>query len=102
MHKKSKTTMTRSFVHVSASGKTSGRYLSKTPSSAAKKIGNRLLKEKPGQKSIKVRILETTQGSLKKMYIYTVMRVPLPKKKVVLLNGKKVAYKFKLVVKSQN
>lgn len=94
---------TRSFVHVSASGKTSGRYLSKTPSGAARKIGNRLLKKKEGQKSIKVRVMETTQGSQKKIYTYVVMRMKLPKSKVVHLNnGQRVSYKFKTVVKSKN
>lgn len=93
----------RSFTYVSSSGKKSGRYLSKTPSGAAKKIGNRLLKEKAGQKSIKVRIMETTQGSQKKMYTYIVMRIQLPKSKMVHLNnGQRISYKFKLVVKSKN
>lgn len=93
----------RSFVHVSASGKTSGRYLSKTPSSAAKKIGNRLLKQKEGQKSIKVRVMETTQGSKKKLYTYVIMRMKLPKSTIVHLgNGQRVCYKFKMVVKSKN
>lgn len=90
---------TRSFVLVTASGKTIGRYVSKTPASAARKAGNRLLKKKK-QISVHVHIKETTQGSLKKSFKYLVRRVRLVKQKQVQLKGKKVVYKFKTTVKA--
>ncbi len=90
---------TRSFVLVTSSGKTIGRYLSKSPASAARKAGNRILKQK-GQMSTHVHIKETTQGSLKKSYKYLIRRVKLTKQKKVQLNGKTVSYKYKTIVKA--
>ena len=90
----------RSFVLVTSSGKHIGRYISASPASAARKAGNRILKNKKGQMSTHVHLQETTQGSLKKSYKYIVRRVKLTKQKIVKLKGKNVVYKFKTTVKA--
>jgi hypothetical protein len=98
--KTKKTTEARTFVIVSANGKEKGRYISKTPAGAAKKVGGRLLKKK-GQKSATVRVRETTAGSKKKLYTYVVMHMKLPQKKVVQRDGKKIVYEYKTVIKAK-
>lgn len=90
----------RTFVIVSSTGKEKGRYVSKTPAGAAKKVGGRLLKTK-NQKSTTVRVRETTAGSKKKLYTYVVMHVKLAQKKVVLRDGKRITYEFKTVIKAK-
>lgn len=90
----------RTFVIVSSTGKEKGRYISKTPAGAAKKVGGRILKKR-GQKSSTVRVRETTAGSKKKLYTYVVMQVKLDKKKVVLRDGKKIVYEYKTVIKAK-
>lgn len=100
MPKKPAPTPPRTFVLVTASGKETGRYISKTPSGAAKKVGGRLLKKRD-QMSVTVRVRETTQGSKKKMYMYVVQRVKLPQRKVVMRDGKRISYQFKTVIKTK-
>lgn len=91
----------RTFVIVSMTGKEKGRYVSKTPAGAAKKIGSRVLKKKKNQLSTTVRVRETTQGSKKKLYTYVVKKVKLAQKKVVMRDGKRISYEFKTVVKAK-
>ena len=74
---KTKKTHDRTFVFVSASGKHIGRYISKTPSGSAKKIGSRLLKKRKVQ-STTITVQEITLGSKKGVFHYTVKRVKLP------------------------
>lgn len=97
---KAKTAHSRTFVLVTANGKQMGRYVSKTPSGAAKKIGGRLLKKRD-QMSVTIRVRETTQGSKKKMYMYVVQRVKLSQRKVVMRDGKRISYQFKTVIKAK-
>lgn len=97
---KAKATKSRTFVLVSSTGKQTGRYVSKTPSGAAKKIGGRLLKKRE-QMSVTIRVKETTQGSKKKVYTYTVQRIKLAQRKVVMRDGKRISYQFKTVIKAK-
>lgn len=90
----------RTFVIVSSTGKEKGRYVSKTPAGAAKKVGGRALKKR-GHKSVTVRVRETTVGSKKKLYTYIVMQVKLKQKKVVLRDGKRIVYEYKTVIKAK-
>lgn len=90
----------RTFVIVSLNGKEKGRYVSKTPVGAAKKVGGRLLKQR-GQKTATIRVRETTAGSKKKLYTYVVMHVKLDKKKIVLRDGKRISYEYKTVIKAK-
>lgn len=98
--KKAKPSLSRTFVLVTSTGKEMGRYISKTPSGAAKKIGGRLLKKRD-QMSVTIRVRETTQGSKKKMYMYVVQRVKLAQRKVVMRDGKRISYQFTTVVKAK-
>ena len=75
---------------------TKGRYLSKTPSSVAKKIGNRVLKTEK-KNTIKIKIKETTKDSKKKVFHYQVTRVKDPK--TVIKDGKEIVFKYKTTVK---
>lgn len=98
--KKKSVSSPRTFVVVSSTGKEKGRYVSRTPSAAAKKVGGRQLKAK-NQKSATVRVRETTVGSKKKLYTYMVSLVQLPKRKIVMRDGKRITYKYKTVVKAK-
>lgn len=75
-----------------------GRYTSKTPAGAAKKAGTRLLKMKK-QQSTTITVRETTAGSKKKVYVYTVKIVP--ERKQVIRDGKRIVYKYKTVIKAK-
>jgi hypothetical protein len=98
--KKQQASPTRTFVIVTSTGKEKGRYVSKTPAGAAKKVGGRILKQR-GHKSVTVRVRETTAGSKKKLYTYAVMQVKLNQKKVVLRDGKRIVYEYKTVIKAK-
>jgi hypothetical protein len=78
---------------------TTGRYLSKTPSGVAKKIGNRVLKHH-NKNTIKIKIKETTNGSKKQIFHYQVTRVKDPK--TVIKDGKEIVFKYKTTVKKIN
>ena len=91
------TTKKRSFTIVTAEG-CKGRYLSTTPSSVAKKIGNKVLKQKKVQK-ITIEIRETTKDSKKKVYKYQVSRVKNPK--TIVRAGKTITYNYEVKVKSK-
>lgn len=97
---KTKRTHNRTFAFVSANGKHMGRYISKTPSGSARKIGSRLLKKRKVQ-STTISVQEITLGSKKGIFHYTVRRVKLPKQKIIVRNGKRVSYKYKTVVKAR-
>ena len=90
--------MSRSFSVVQVGGKNvkeGGRYISETPSGAAKKAGSRLLKNR---KSVKVMMVETTRGSSNKEHSYVVKKVQV--NKLVVRDGVEVLYRFKTVVKA--
>jgi hypothetical protein len=85
-------------VYDSDTKKTSGRYISKTPSSAAKKAARRLFKEKRGSRNITFMIRKTTRGSKREIYQYSadleVLRTPI----VVNKDGNKIVIKNKINV----
>jgi len=92
--------MSRSFTVCEVNGKSvsdGGRYLSNSPSGAARKAGSRLMRKK-GVKSLKVCVRETTSKSHHKEYKYNVKKVKVNKE--VVRNGVPILYKFKTVVKS--
>lgn len=61
-------------------GKLGGRFLSKTPSGAARKAFSKLMREynQAGKRvnSLEIHLRETTQNSSKKIFKYKVSRVP--------------------------
>lgn len=90
--------MSRSFVIVSAktskntSLRTSpGRYISDTPSSAAKKMFSTINQSKK-HKTLTITCRETTAGSLKKEYAYKITKVA--NKQEVIIDGVPVVFKF--------
>lgn len=80
---------------------TGGRYISKTPAAAAKKAAHQLFKAKPGHKSIKIVIKETTSASAHKFYYYHAKKVmysqPYPTRKI---GDNIVTFKHEYVVES--
>lgn len=74
-----------------------GRFISNSPSGAAKKAGSRLMKKR-GDNSVEVCVVETTRGGLGKEHRYKVKRVVVNKE--VVHNGVVVLHKYKTVVKA--
>ena len=74
-----------------------GRYLSNSPSGAARKAGNRVMKKR-NINSVKICVCEITRGGLGKEYAYRVKRVRADEE--VMRGGVPVLYKFKTTVKS--
>jgi len=86
-----------------SSRKTKGRYISKTPSSAAKKAARRLFqKASKGTRELTVYIRKTTRGSKREIYRYKavleVLRTPL----VVNKEGTKIEVRNKVKVVSED
>jgi hypothetical protein len=77
-----------------------GRYMSHTPSGAARKAGTQVCRASniKGQCSLVVTVRETTSGSSKKEFKYKVTRVKDPV--TVERDGQMVTYNYKTVVKS--
>jgi hypothetical protein len=85
-----------------------GRYLSRSPSGAAKKAftqaarvherckKNAKTKRRAEDLRMNVTIVETTQGSLGKQYKYTVFRVPAEQLVMSSPNRPAVIYKFQI------
>jgi hypothetical protein len=90
-------------------GHDGGRYISKTPLAAAKKVATQLYKlikteskyKKYSGKSITFTIRKTTSGSNKKVYEYTAKQIKLAKPVEIEINGKKILYKNKIDVKKK-
>ena len=102
--------MSRSFALVNVNGKSpkkTGRYVSSTPSSAAKKAFNEMVRHKKSKSksknksiSVNLTVRETTEGSKKKEYSYKVKRVVLKEPRVVVLkNGDEIVYRYDTKVK---
>ncbi len=113
-------------IYDSSTKKTTGRYISKTPSSAAKKAARRLFKTQKSR-SINFMIRKTTRGSKREIYQYsaslevlknplivnkdgnkiviknkiTVTRVELPAQEIAMMNMKKDAVKEKMMKKKE-
>jgi hypothetical protein len=77
-----------------------GRFISATPSSAARKAFSRVCRESKikGQCTLNIEITETTQGSPKKSFTYKIKRIHDPK--TVERNGEQITYEYRTVVKA--
>lgn len=76
-----------------------GRFISNTPSSAAKKVFSHAARALDiGRSSLEIHIRETTKGSLHKIYKYRVRKVPNRTK--IEHDGQTVVYKFVTKVKA--
>jgi hypothetical protein len=99
--------MTRSFTveSIYRNGRKSkisgGRYLSDTPSSAARKAFSQAIRKMnvTGRMSLEIHIRETTQGSLHKQYTYRVSKVANTTE-ADWINGQNIVFKYTTKIKS--
>ena len=84
------------------SGKSGGRYISKSPMAAAKKAFTQKCKKanKKGVCSFDITLRETTQGSKQKVYKYKIKRTKLKTPLKIKLGKNDVIIKYKVVAKS--
>lgn len=99
--------MTRTFTILNSCINISGgRYKSKSPINAAKKVASRLFKKaKFNQKYRSIRkitfcLRETTQTAQKQLYYYKASFVKLKEPKLRIVNGKEIINRYEFVVKS--
>lgn len=86
-----------------SSRKTKGRYISKTPSSAAKKAARRLFqKASKGTRELTVYIRKTTRGSKREIYRYKAVLEVLKTPLVVNKEGTKIEVRNKVKVVSED
>lgn len=85
-----------------SSNKTTGRYISKTPSSAAKKAARRLFKKSPRSRELTVYIRKTTRGSKREIYRYKAVLEVLKTPLVVNKEGTQIQVKNKVSVVSED
>jgi hypothetical protein len=96
-------------VEKSEIGHVGGRYISKSPLAAAKKVATQLFKiikksatyKKYMGKTISFSIRRTTQNSDKKVFEYTAKYSKLKKPIQVVINGVTIEYKNSLIVKKK-
>lgn len=82
----------RSFtVEASSVNSTGGRYISNTPSQAARKAANLLFRENAGKNKLEVQMRETTQNSPDSLFAYKAVKTAV--NKTVNLAGKKIQIK---------
>lgn len=83
--------------HLRANG---GRYISSTPSGAAKKAFSQYYRhhKKSGRFSLEVHISETTSGSAKKVFKYKISKVNDPKE--IIRDGVPISYKYVTKIKA--
>jgi hypothetical protein len=81
-------------------GAKGGRYISSTPSGAAKKAFSQYYRNHriSGRLSLQIQIRETTSGSSDKIFKYNVSKVN--QEREVVRNGKTITYKYITKVKS--
>lgn len=78
---------------------TGGRYISKTPSNAAKKAFSQYYRsKKAGKMTLEVHIRETTNDSSNKIFKYKVSKTTDDKK--VEKDGRVIEYKYKTTIKA--
>jgi hypothetical protein len=79
-----------------------GRFLSSTPSGAAKKAATRVCRDSKikGQCSLVISIRETTRNSSGKEHSYRVNRIRLSSPQVIVRDGQEVVYKYTTKVKA--
>ena len=103
-HKRSFTIVSVSSSKGKVKGKANlgGRFLSSTPSSAARKAGSQVCRSSKikGQCSLVITIKETTRGSAGKEFKYSVKRMKVNNPEVVMRDGQEVVYKYTTKVKS--
>ena len=75
-----------------------GRYISSTPSGAAKKAFSKAVKNTKNVKSLELHIRETTSGSKHKTYKYRVSRKK--ENKEVERGGETITYKYTVKAKT--
>lgn len=78
---------------------TGGRYISNTPSGAAKKAFSSYNKLKKSVKSLKITMKETTQGSAHKTFNYKVSKIKSDMERE-LPNGDVIQYAYEIKTKS--
>lgn len=78
---------------------TGGRYISNTPSGAAKKAFSSYNKLKKSVKSLKITMKETTQGSAHKTFNYKVSKIKSDMERE-LPNGDVIKYAYEIKTKS--
>lgn len=96
-------------IESSSIGHSGGRYISKSPLGAARKMATQLFKLIKSEqkykiysgKTLTISVRKTTSGSNKKLYTYTAKQIKLDKPIVANLNGKKIVYKNKTIVKKK-
>jgi hypothetical protein len=78
---------------------TEGRFISSTPSGAARKMFTQAYRYKKGQvKSMKITLRETTQNSNKKEYTYRITKKA--EKTVVERDGEEITFNYTTKIKS--
>ncbi len=75
-----------------------GRYISKTPSEAARKAFSQYYRGKSGKMTLEVHIRETTNDSAHKIFKYKISKIASKKK--VERDGKMIEYKYETIVKA--
>ncbi len=95
--------MTKTYtVESSSVNEMGGRYVSKTPSAAARKAATKLFKKasKGTQSKVTFCLRETTADSAKKEFHYVATRVKLAKPLVRVINGVEIVNRYKTEVKA--
>jgi hypothetical protein len=79
---------------------TGGRYISTTPSGAAKKAFSQYYRnhKRSGRYSLDIHLRETTQGTPNKIFKYRVSKVQEPT--TVVKDGQSIHYEYKVKIKS--
>ena len=77
-----------------------GRYISKTPASAAKKAFSQYYRDhkKSGRFSLEVHLKETTQNSSGKIFKYNIAKINEPKN--VIRDGQTIRYEYTVKIRS--
>lgn len=71
-----------------------GRYISETPSGAARKAFSKIIQTRDikGKVTLKISVTETTQNSAKKTWTYKVSKIP--ETTTVIRDGQEITYSF--------
>ena len=77
-----------------------GRYISLTPSSAAKKAASRIFREYPRKSVVVLTLRETTAKSNHDNFSYKATKVNLKEPVVITIGSKKIEYTFKIEIKA--
>ncbi len=76
-----------------------GRYISTTPSAAAKKVYSQVIQQKLATGTLKVQVRESTAGAGNdKVYSYTVKREKLKEPVERVIKGKTIVHKYHIKI----